>query len=73
MNSLCSTIAHGTAVRKQQYLPRKRELSANAATAITLGNYLYIDGGELSTWDGKGDGYWNPNDMTSHVISRPGT
>lgn len=24
--------------------------------AIAVGNYLYIDGGEIATWDGSGEG-----------------
>lgn len=32
--------------------------------AIVLGNYLYIDGGEITTWSGEGNGipYSNPQD-----------
>lgn len=54
------------------------ESTANLLTpfpAIVVGNYLYIDGGEITTWDGSGDGlisiyeYFN---TTGNINTTPG-
>ena len=50
-----SIIAHITQVSHGSTVERREVLTI--ATAAVIGDYLYIDGGEITTWNGTGDGY----------------
>ena len=46
-------------------------LTTDISVALVVGDYLYIDGGEVATWDGTGDGFQTESPQEDGNIVSP--
>ena len=75
---LCTQVCYALSQAKEHNAHQERQTSSSALfhhrafhQVIVVGDYLYIDGGEVATWNGVGDGIQGGNN--SDIVMLPGT
>ena len=74
---LYTQVCYALSQAKEHNAHQERQTSSSALfhhrafhQVIVVGDYLYIDGGEVATWNGVGDGIQGGNN--SDVVMLPG-